>query len=446
VSDTAKVAAPPAERAGSRRLVADAGVLTTGNVVSATASVIQGVVVARWLGPEDFGIAALLAAYPTLVLTCLAARSADATVKYLGEFRGRAEPARMRATCKLAYGADLAAALAALGIVVLTGAWAAGRVAHSGESAWLMSAYAAMLVPGALRGTSSAILGSLGQFARAAALEAGAALARLALVTALLAAGLGIPGVVLGQGIGLALTGLAFAAVAAPALSRETGGRWRDDPIAVLAGRRAEVAGFVLWSSLNATFGLIPKQADVLVLGAFRGPTEAGYYRLAKSVASLTGYLAGPLQAVAYPELVRLAGSDLAVWRRRVRGLALRTGLPLGLAGLVAVPLGGWLVPRLAGATFLPAVPSTWLLLAGSVLWLACFWLRPAFLSLGLIRPWSAIAAGIALVHGVAMFWVAPAWGHAGMAWLWLLWGGVVGHAVAVGYLARRLASGPGSR
>jgi O-antigen/teichoic acid export membrane protein len=252
--------------------------------------------------------------------------------------------------------------------------------------------------------------------------------------------------VVLGQGIGLAFTGLAYAAVAAPALRRETGAWWWNGPIAVLAGRRAEVAGFVLWSSLNATVGLIPKQADVLVLGYFKGPAETGYYRLAKSVASLAGYLAGPLQTVAYPELVRLAGGDLAAWRRRVRGLALRTGLPLGLAGLVAVPLGGWLVPRLAGATFLPAVTTTWLLLAGSVLWLACFWLRPAFLSLGLIRPWSAIAAGIGLLDGVAMLWVAPAWGHAGMAWLWLLWGGVVGHAVALGYLARRLASGPVSR
>jgi O-antigen/teichoic acid export membrane protein len=347
----------------------------------------------------------------------------------------------MGATCKLAYGADLAAALAALGVVALTGAWAAGRFAHRPESAWLMSAYGAALVPGALRGTSTAILGSLGQFPRAAALEAGSALARLALVTALLLAGLGIPGVVLGQGVGLALAGLACAAVAARALRRETRAWWWTGPLAVLAGRRAEVTGFVLWSSLNATLGMIPKQADVLVLGYFRGPAETGYYRLAKSVASLAGYLAGPLQAVAYPELVRLAGSDLPAWRRLARALALRTGVPLGLAGLVAVPLGGWLVPRLAGASFLPAVTTVQLLLAGGVLWLACFWLRPAFLSLGLIRPWSAIAAGIAVLHGLAMLWVAPAWGHAGMAWLWLLWGGVVGHAVALGYLVRRIAT-----
>jgi O-antigen/teichoic acid export membrane protein len=440
------VAAPPEGHAGNRRLAADVGILTTANVVAAAASVIQGVVVARWLGAEDFGIAALLAAYPVLVFTCLATRSADATVKYLGEFRGRAEPARMRATCKLAYGVDLAAALAALGVVALTAEWASGRLAHSAESAWLMSAYGAMLVPGALRGTSTAILGSLREFPRTAVLEAGSALARLALVTALLGAGLGIPGVVLGQGVGLALTGLAGAVVAARALRRETGAWWWNGPIAILAGRRAEVAGFVLWSSLNATLGMIPKQADVLVLGYFRGPTETGYYRLAKAVASLAGYLAGPLQAVGYPELVRLAGSDLVAWRRRVRGLALGTGVPLGLAGLVAVPLAGWLVPRLAGATFLPSVTTAQLLLAGAVVWLSCFWLRPAFLSLGWIRPWSAITAGIAVLDGMAMLWVAPAWGHAGMAWLWLLWGGVMGHAVALGYLVRRLASGPVSR
>jgi hypothetical protein len=53
------------------------------------------------------------------------------------------------------------------------------------------------------------------------------------------------------------------------------------------------------------------------------------------------------------------------------------------------------------------------------------------------------MAAGIALLDGVAMLWVAPTWGHTGMAWLWLLWGGVVGHAIPLGYLVRRLAIRP---
>ena len=64
-------------------------ILTVANLAGAALSLIQGVLIARWLGPESYGVAALVMSYPDLVYTFFDARSSDASVKYLGEFHAR---------------------------------------------------------------------------------------------------------------------------------------------------------------------------------------------------------------------------------------------------------------------------------------------------------------------------------------------------------------------
>ena len=47
-----------------RKFVRDVGVLTVANVIVAALSFVQGIVVARWLGPELYGITVLVMSYP----------------------------------------------------------------------------------------------------------------------------------------------------------------------------------------------------------------------------------------------------------------------------------------------------------------------------------------------------------------------------------------------
>ena len=43
------------------------GVLTIANFISAALSLVQGILVARWLGPEHYGVVGLVLSYPTFV-------------------------------------------------------------------------------------------------------------------------------------------------------------------------------------------------------------------------------------------------------------------------------------------------------------------------------------------------------------------------------------------
>src|SRR5574342_174913 len=89
-----------------RKFVHDVGVLVVANCAGAGLSLIQGILVARWLGPEQYGIAALVMNYPSLVYTFFDARSVEASVKYLNEFHAGGEPNRVLAMCKLGYVVD----------------------------------------------------------------------------------------------------------------------------------------------------------------------------------------------------------------------------------------------------------------------------------------------------------------------------------------------------
>src|SRR5437588_426705 len=89
-----------------RKLVRDVGVLTFANSVIAALSLVQGMLVARVLGPELYGITALVMSYPDLLYSLFDAKSVEASVKYLSEFHARGERDRVLAMCKLGYIVD----------------------------------------------------------------------------------------------------------------------------------------------------------------------------------------------------------------------------------------------------------------------------------------------------------------------------------------------------
>jgi len=63
------------------RFVRNVGRLWAAQGVALAAGAIQGVLVARWLGPAEFGAAALVIAVPSVVATIFDARAADALAK-----------------------------------------------------------------------------------------------------------------------------------------------------------------------------------------------------------------------------------------------------------------------------------------------------------------------------------------------------------------------------
>ena len=401
-----------------RKFVKDVGALTAANAVGALLSVVQFVLVARWLGPELYGKATLAMAYPNLLFGFLDTRSAEASTKYLGEFTAQGEKDRALAVCKLGYTVDLGTSLLTLGGVAVTAWWAEQRILHASGTAWLMIVYAAGLLPWSLGKTSHSVFATLGRFRTLAGVQVLTAVLRAGLVLGLVLAGWGVAGVVWGNSLAMASYGVILIFLAYPAVTRKWGGSWLFSSWQSLKGRRREILGFVTFNFVSTLLGVIPKQMDLVLLGYFRGATEVGYYRLAKGAASTVGYLVGPLQSVAYPDMTRLWGSGAhRAFREKVRRLALQVGFPASLVALAGTLLIPIVLPLLVGHLYLPASRAAQILVISAAVWLAFFWLRPMYLAKGWIKLWAIGIGCHALLFLLVMMIFAPSIGYMAVAW-----------------------------
>jgi O-antigen/teichoic acid export membrane protein len=399
-----------------RKFVRDVGVLTIANGVAAILSFMQGILVARWLGPELYGVAALVMSYPSFLHAFLDSRSAEASVKYLSEFDASGERERILAMCNLGYVVDIATSGLMFLIVLFTAPWAAEQIAHSPEVSGLLIVYAAAFLPRALVRTSYAVLVTLGRFPVIAFLDLLTTIIRVSLILGAVFLGWKVSGIVWGNAVAMTLSGFMYMAAAVIFTFSAWGalpwqGSWQ-----ALTGRRRQIVGFLAYNNLNAMLGMIPKQLDVILLGYFRSPVEVGYYKLGRNLSAAVGYVVNPLQSVIYPELSRLWGAnDREALRHRVPHLAMYVGAPIGIAvlgGTLLIPLG---LPHLVGRDYYPTVVVTQLLLVGAAVWAGFFWLRPLYLAMGQVRRWT-IGTGIySLMFLLLSLLSLPRWGYIGL-------------------------------
>jgi O-antigen/teichoic acid export membrane protein len=281
------------------------------------------------------------------------------------------------------------------------------------------------------------VLATLGRFPSIALIDTLTNFLRVGLVLGLVGLGWQVAGVVWGNAIAMAATGLLYGILAYSLVKSRWGRSWLSADWSYLKGLWREVISFLAYNDLNALLGLIPKQLDVVLLGYFRNPIEVGYYKLAKTLAGAVGYVVGPLQSVVYPEFAKLWGiGDMKAFRQKTRKLALQVGLPLAAVTACGVMLLPFILPALLGQ-YDPAVPAAQLLLLGSAIWLGFFWLRPIYFAQGRLRVWTRISVLVVFLSVLGFFAITPHWGYLGLSlWTALLNG--LGHMVGLCFLARK--------
>lgn len=405
-------------RTFGRAIVKDVGPLSAAQFATAVLAIVQGIVVARLLGPRTYGVAALAMSYPSAVYAFFATGSSDTAVRFLNQFVGENRLDRARAVIKLTYVVNLGTASVAFLVVLVSAPFAARVVVRSADAVVLLIVYSVSLVAGALTSPSRSVLSVGRRFGSLALLQVGTATLRFALVVGFVAAGLGFPGVVWGNSVAQTLGGVAEAVVAERSMRRRWGGPslWLS-PMSVLRGRRRQIARFLVYTDLDGLLALAQKKLDMVLLGTLAGATAVGYYKLATSISSASGYIISPLRTVLYPTLTKLWGRDERLrFRRTVRRYALYLGLPLGALGLMTLPVVPFVVRLVAGPAFDPAAGAAQFLVLASVLNIAFFWARPALLTVGAVRYYLVrrVLQTVLFFGGVAL--LVPPFEHTGMA------------------------------
>ena len=340
----------------------------------------------------------------------------------------------------MGYSVDLAMALGTFALVAATAWWAEIYIVHSQGVASLMLIYAVAFLPRSFATTSRAALTVFGKFPAMASVDLVSTIIRVGVILGLVIGGWGVAGVIWGNAIGMAVSGIFLGLFTYPLIGKEWGGSWISSSWKDLKGFRREIVHFFAFTNVSELVGLFAKQADMVILGYFRGPQEAGYYRLAKSLSSVVGYIVQPLQQVAYPRLAHLWGAGhRAQMGQTVRRYALWVGVPLAILVLSVIPAVHALMGIIVGEEYLPAVRALQFLLAGSAVWLAFFWLRPVYHALGEVKFWLINATIISILTVIGYVIAAPQWGHVGIAVVWFLAGGIGGHLIAAVYFLLRV-------
>lgn len=403
--------------AATSAMARNAGKLAVGGVVVLAFGVAQAVIMARALGPRDFGLAALILSFPALVFTFFDAQAPEATVKYLGMFMAKGERRKALAVPKLAYAVDIGLALIGFVVVAASSSWVSVHLLQTPRYAELLVLVAATHLVCAPTDTSRAILSTFGRFTGVAWVQGASAATRFALVAATVGSGGGITAFIVSTCVGTLIESLLLGWLANRALRVELGGSWWTGRCADVRGSRREMGRFLLYTDLTSLVAVFIKQADIVILGMVAGPVQAGYYRLARTLAAPATTVIASLQAVLYPQVSRLvATADGSVLMRRARRWFVLAGLPLAALSLVLLPFVPQLIRLLSGPDFEGATAAARWLLAGSAFVLACFWLRPIQLATGQVRFMFLNGVALGIVSVGAFFVLGATFGAAGVA------------------------------
>jgi len=396
--------------------VQNIGTLASANILNAGLSFVQAVLVARWLGPQNYGIAALVMSYPNLVHTFFDFRSTQASVKYLSQFHARHQDKRVLAMCQVGYGLDLIIAAVALLVILVTAPLAATHIVHKPEMSGLIGLYAVAYIPRALIGTSRSVLNTLELFPLLARLEVVNTVLRVGLVVSLVLSGFGVIGVVGGSALAIVIMGGIYLFIALRQIRQTWAITIWQNHLGALRAYRNEIISFLGFNNLDAFVGMIPKQMDEILLGYFSGPADVGYYRMAKKLASVATVVINPVQTVTFPKIARLVSlQNYKGLTSFIQNLILRVGLPGGSAIL----FGGVLVSPFLIQYLLPdytvAVLAAQLWFAGYAAWFLFIWVRSLYLALNRVKLWLAWNLVMVVVFLLLAWLLAPSYGFTGM-------------------------------
>ena len=394
--------------------LAETGYLAGSQYVTAALNLIATTTAARLLSAEAFGAAAVMVALPSLALTLVAVKTVSITLSHIASARARGDDGALRSVVKFGYLTDALAAVGAVVAVLLAVEFGAVAVPSHHRSAVI--AYSVSLVPLSLAGTSYAILAGTRRFGRLAVAQVAQGLLALVFIVAALLTDPTETRYVLALAAGQVAAG-GFWMVSSQLGRRRFGlGGWWRSRHPEGAKLRRELISQSSWNYVSVGSSGALAQLPVLLLSQ-SSAEEAGFYRLAFSIAATAGYLESALWRVANARAAALVGTgEVAELRALVRAWTRRHGPLAGAAVLLGAPLAAAAIPTVFGEAYRPMVPGTLLLLVGTAVTTATFHESPVLYGFGRVRSWVVPVTAYVAVTLAIDLWVAPRHGFTGVA------------------------------
>jgi len=406
------------------RVVKNSGYLFTSNVISALLSILT----ANLLGVRVFGVLGIVISTVSNVNRLLSFRMGDVVVKYMGDHVARDEKLAAAAVVKASALTEGITSLLAYAILAALAPLAARHLADDPSTLPLFLIYGLSILSNITTETATGVLQVGGHYRSQALVNLVQSVATAAIIVYAYFSQTGLITVLIAYLAGKMILGLAPIVLAIYWLPRMLGTDWIKAPMSLLPPR-GEFIRFSLSTNFSSTINMIARDSEVLWVGYFFSPLEAGYFKTALAIINLVVMPITPFISTTYPEITRAVAK--LKWARLRRLLGRVTMISGAWTGAVAVGLllfgrpvlfQNW---NILGRTihiyrpeFLPAFPVLMILLVGFGFANILFWNRPLLLALG--RAGVPLRVGFwGMVIKVALaFLLLPAAGYLTEAWL----------------------------
>jgi O-antigen/teichoic acid export membrane protein len=365
------------------RVLTNSGWLLSANTLSMVLSLIQGIIVARALGAEQYGVLALITTFATTINQFVDSRVWEVAIRFIIRYREQGDYARATATVKFCYLVDLVTGLLAFVIILLTAQWGAHVFVKDPSASSLIKLYALSVIIAVPVGTSSALLRVGNHFDWLAYQNVITAAFTLVGVIFALVLDTGIKGLLVVYLLAAAL-GMSVLVLLGKRLSQDLKLKpWRHAPLRLLRGEYGQILRFLASTNGNALVKLLQRNLDTLLIGYWLGPVDVGYYRVARRLTNLIAFPVGPLYTASYPEFVRLWDLEQVGTLRHLMHKLTLSSTAVGISAAVAFWLGGrWIILLTVGDQYLPAFDVLQWLVLGMVFAVATNFFHPLLLAM----------------------------------------------------------------
>ena len=414
------------------RVLRNSAHLLSTNSVSLALSFLMGILSARLLGVEGFGLVGLVMGYASTVNSILSFRMSELVVRYGGEYLETGAKDRAAALVKASALAEATVSVLAFLFVVLSSGLAARYFAKTPEAGWMFSLFALGLLANFNYETSIGVLQITDRIKLQGTVNLVQSIASLLVIGAAFLWGGGMLLVLLAYLLGKTILGLGIFILAFNRLRDVLGPAWWRAPLHLIAPYEG-LARFAVSSNISATIIKIFRESELLWVGLFLSVEAVGYYRAAYTLVGLLSVAIDPLIATVYPEINRLivqkAWPPLKDFLRKVTTLALAFNLVQALGFVV---LGRWIL-WVYGKEYVVAYPALLVLMLGLAFNYTLFWNRPLLLSVGLPGYPILVTLIVGLMKVALAVPIVPRFGYVAEAALLSFY-----YIVSVGVMARR--------
>jgi O-antigen/teichoic acid export membrane protein len=393
-----------------RRLFLNAGKLLSAKGIAVLFGLISTIITARALGPDNYGILALVIVYEATVGKLVSFNAWQAIIKFGSEAQQSGRISDLRQLIKFGFSLDIGSAIIGTLLAVALSGPVIALLGWQQDIQHLLALYS-ILILFSLSGTPIGILRLFDRF-------------DLLSYTAVISALVKLAGVVwcyittqnlLGFVIVYLITGIVgelyqlFAALWT--LKRQGLGNFATTPLNDLRERFPGIVDYVWTTNLNSTVRMFSRQFDELIIAGLTTPAALGLFKIAKQFSQLLPMLIDPLYQSIYPELARLwaANNRIAFCSLIKRSTALIGSAAIG-SWLLFIIAGEQIISWTVGAMYQEAYwLAVWYMLA-LVIAMITFSLQPSMLALGLPKESFKIQIAATAVYLVILIPLVGWW------------------------------------